>query len=178
MGYMSELLGLPVHAPPAPLPAMPSTAGMHAKLVKADYHGSLMSGMPIHAVCFTGSPTYLLVRKAKNKVLEGLSGIVIHETANAFKVITRADQLKSHVDFLFTMTLLLSQRTVIPKQNSIFVFAVPLIAPSSSEASDTPNLNTVIDAPHIEFELYGNQFRFRAADRSGRKFKSKETIEL
>jgi ribonuclease P protein subunit POP4 len=36
----------------------------------------------------------------------------------------------------------------------------------------------VLDGPHIEFELYGNQFCFRAADRAGRKFKHKETIEL
>lgn len=37
---------------------------------------------------------------------------------------------------------------------------------------------TVLDGPHIELDLYGNQFRFRAADRAGRKFKPKETIEL
>lgn len=37
---------------------------------------------------------------------------------------------------------------------------------------------TVLDEPHIEFELYGNQFCFRATDRAGRKFKHKETIEL
>lgn len=37
---------------------------------------------------------------------------------------------------------------------------------------------TVLDGPHIEFELYGNQFCFRAADRAGRKFKHKESIEL
>ena len=37
---------------------------------------------------------------------------------------------------------------------------------------------TVLDGPHIEFELYGNQFRFRSAERAGRKFKPKETIEL
>jgi hypothetical protein len=37
---------------------------------------------------------------------------------------------------------------------------------------------TVLDGPHVEIELYGNQFCFRAADRAGRKFKHKETIEL
>ncbi|KAG5219588.1 RNase P/MRP [Salix suchowensis] len=37
---------------------------------------------------------------------------------------------------------------------------------------------TVLNGPHIELDLYGNQFRFRAADRAGRKFKPKETIEL
>ena len=39
-------------------------------------------------------------------------------------------------------------------------------------------MKTVLDGPYMEFELYGNQFRFRSADRAGRKFKHKETIEL
>ena len=42
----------------------------------------------------------------------------------------------------------------------------------------TRETRTVLDGPHVEFELYGNQFCFRAADRAGRKFKHKETIEL
>ena len=56
LGYISELLGLTAvdtleqgqgqegrtaHAMKA---AMPSAAGMHAKLVKADFHGSIMTG--------------------------------------------------------------------------------------------------------------------------------------
>jgi hypothetical protein len=50
LGYMSELLGLTTvdtleqertaHAMKA---AMPSAAGMHTKLVKADFHGSIMT---------------------------------------------------------------------------------------------------------------------------------------
>ena len=39
-------------------------------------------------------------------------------------------------------------------------------------------VTTVLDEPHIEFELYGNQFCFRSGERAGRKFKPKETIEL
>ena len=81
----------------------------------------------------------------------------------------------------------LTRTTVIPKANSIFAFAVPLYStlpathtpvtmlplPPADEAKDT-----VLDGPHILFELYGNQFCFRSADRAGRKFKAKETIEL
>lgn len=154
MGYMSELLGL---SPPSSVPvaeAMPNASSMHPKLVKADFHGSLLT-----------------VRQSKNPCLVGLSGIVIHETENAFKVITRKDQLK-----------------LIPKQNSIFTLAVPLYstlpqtqfepveAVSSALSGHRPG--TVLDAPHIAFDLYGNQFCFRSADRAGRKFKAKETIEL
>jgi ribonuclease P protein subunit POP4 len=77
---------------------------------------------------------------------------------------------------------------VIPKQNAIFALAIPLYStlPSSHSphmplplpgAAETPE-TTVLDNPHLEFELYGNQFQFRSAERAGRKFKHKETIEL
>ena len=95
--------------------------------------------------------------------------------------------------------------TVLLKQGSVFAFAVPLYSTESSSSGsasaaaaagsgtnsgtngqrdgddgkdDTREARTVLDDPHIEFELYGNQFCFRAADRAGRKFKHKETIEL
>jgi len=81
---------------------------------------------------------------------------------------------------------------VLPKQNSIFAFAVPVYSTLPSSVSADPSATTpldesdiseatkttVLDQPHIEFELYSNQFRFRSADRAGRKFKPKETIEL
>ncbi|KAH9934788.1 RNase P/MRP p29 subunit [Fomitopsis serialis] len=171
MGYMAELLALPP-APSGPnnksIPeAIPNSAAMHAKLVKADFHGSIMT-----------------VRQSKNPSLVGLSGIVIHETENAFKIVTRKDQLK-----------------MVPKQNSIFAFAVPLYSRSDPSepllssptatnggsaldpAADTGSthadlMRTVHDSPYLEFELHGNQFCFRAAERAGRKFKHKETIEL
>ncbi|KAI9436118.1 Rof/RNase P-like protein [Lactarius psammicola] len=168
LGYMSELLGLV--APPTPLSvdssAMPQAAGMHAKLVKADFHGSVVT-----------------VRRSKNAALVGASGIVAQETENTFMVVTQKDKLK-----------------VLPKQGSVFVFAVPLYhtgtngpaasvvaaARSSDQHSGTNStsksrderLTTVLDGPHVEFELYGNQFCFRATDRAGRKFKHKESIEL
>ena len=56
----------------------------------------------------------------------------------------------------------------------MFVFAVP--AAAAAPCGDGGM--TVLDGPHVEFELYGNQFCFRAVDRAGRKFKHKESIEL
>ncbi|KIM88016.1 hypothetical protein PILCRDRAFT_95683 [Piloderma croceum F 1598] len=159
LGYMSELLGLALLASTSTAePMMPAAAGMHAKLVKAEFHGS-----------------FITVKQSKNPCLVGLSGIVIHETENAFKVVTSKDKLK-----------------FLPKRNSIFAFAVPLYSTlpppeSATSSSATPLIEsdiseasktTVLDQPHIEFELYGNQFRFRSTERAGRKFKSKETIEL
>ncbi|KAI0031124.1 Rof/RNase P-like protein, partial [Vararia minispora EC-137] len=161
MDYMSELLALKPALSSAVVDpnVMPSAAGMHAKLVKADFHGA-----------------YLTVRQSKNYALVGLAGIVIHETENTFRVITRKNQVKQ-----------------IPKHGSIFAFAVPLYSthsdspdptlesgpvPTSETASDPVPTRIVLDIPHIEFDLYGNQFQFRSADRAGRKFKAKESIEL
>ena len=49
MGYMSELLALPPRpsqpvSPSVAAKAMPKSSGMHPKLVKADFHGSIMTG--------------------------------------------------------------------------------------------------------------------------------------
>jgi len=77
---------------------------------------------------------------------------------------------------------------VLPKQNSIFTLSIPLysILPATRVSrelvtitdQDTESGVTVLDMPHFQFELHGNQFRFRSAERSGRKFKHKETTEL
>jgi ribonuclease P protein subunit POP4 len=97
MGYMSELLGLPQQAASTSptIQMMPSSANMHPKLVKADFHGSIMTGMA-HQTQLRNLPLTcsLTVRQSKNPCLVGLSGIVVHETENAFKIITPQDQFK------------------------------------------------------------------------------------
>lgn len=55
---------------------------------------------------------------------------------------------------------------------------IPALVTDMDAKSATANLQTVLDVPNIQFQLYGNQFRFRSAERAGRKFKHKETIEL
>ncbi|KAI0058790.1 RNase P/MRP, p29 subunit [Artomyces pyxidatus] len=182
MDYMSELLGLSSPPSEQALPdskVMPNAAGMHTKLVKADFHGSIMTGAlhvrPID--CLVSLRQFARsVRRSKNTALVGLSGIVVHESENAFRVVTQKNKLK-----------------LLPKHGSVFAFAVPLYSTLNPSAvatppglfmnaaalpsTDIPKL-TVLNKPHIEFELYGNQFQFRAAERAGKKFKSKETIEL
>ncbi|KAJ7123667.1 Rof/RNase P-like protein [Mycena epipterygia] len=152
MGYMSELLNLPQRT--AAPPRAPSGASIHPKLLKADFHGSIMT-----------------VHQSKNTAILGISGIVIHETEGTFKIVTKENKLK-----------------ILPKQNSIFTFAVPVFStlPATHDARAAPlpipepgdNLQTVLDGAHVRLELHGNQFCFRSADRAGRKFKAKESIEL
>lgn len=160
MGYISELLGLGKDNKQS----VPSSASMHPKLVKADFHGSIIT-----------------VRNCRNASLVGLTGVVIYETANAFRIVTRDDTIK-----------------LLPKAGAVFAFSVPAHAfsapapasnqhpassnqsPASSNPPPTLSLanSTVNDIPHLEFELYGNQFLFRSADRTSKKFKPKETIAI
>lgn len=163
MGYVSELLNLPPAESGSTQHAQTQAAGMHAKLIKAAFEGAMIT-----------------VKQSKNASLVGLTGIVILETENAFKIVTPKDQLK-----------------LVPKRNSVFAFSVPLYATSASAqvsnpgpstpspvpsepgmTSQDPPTRTVLDLPRMELHLYGNQFCFRSADRASRKFKHKETIEL
>ncbi|KAJ6581317.1 hypothetical protein B0H19DRAFT_1114688 [Mycena capillaripes] len=152
MGYMSELLNLPQlsSGPPRAL----SGAVMHPKLLKADFHGSIMT-----------------VSQSQNTAILRISGIVIHETEGTFKVITKKKK----------------KRVFLSKQISIFTFAIPVYStlPAMPDASaplpipeSRKGLQTVLDGAHVRLELYRNHFCFRSADRAGRKFKAKETIEL
>jgi ribonuclease P protein subunit POP4 len=185
---MSELLQLPTSSKSSTSPSYPpNTAAMHAKLVKADYHGALITGkltvLP-HLSSHISS-----VSDAKNPSLIGCSGIIVHETENAFRVVTGKDETKCKpFGVMLNSIYPFSPVLVLPKQNSIFTFGVPLystLSPDHSLAAAAPPslapdqvTRTVVDSPHFLFTLYGNQFRFRAAERAGKKFKSKMTIEL
>ena len=111
----------------------------------------------------------------------------MYESENAFRIITKADKLKRRSYFVFcSLPGALKAFSVVPKQNSIFTFAVPLYSTlvstgtdsGASSSSPLTAAETVFDRAHLEFELHGNHFRFRSTDRASRKFKPKETIEL
>ena len=93
---MSELLGLSAAAPPGLKAA--AAAGMHAKLVKADFHGSIVTGAAsVFFFFFSARKGKLIMRKvlrSRNAALVGASGIVVQETENTFKIVTRKDKLK------------------------------------------------------------------------------------
>ncbi|KAG8993529.1 hypothetical protein FRB90_000676 [Tulasnella sp. 427] len=155
VAYIAELLNLSRQPGDSKTPPTLNVPVAHAKLVKADFHGAIIT-----------------VKESKNASLVGQTGIVVHESENTFKIITQRNQFK-----------------VIPKRNSVFIFRIPVYAPppeppltsnppgelSSPSATLVHPLDSV---PTMEFDLYGNQFCFRPADRATRKFKHKETIEL
>ncbi|KAK7055579.1 ribonuclease P protein subunit [Favolaschia claudopus] len=167
MGYMSELLNLPKSS--SGPPRAPQGAAIHPKLLKADFHGSFITGdwFLNLSIRFLSQNS---VHQTRNTAILGISGIIIHETEGTFKVVTKEDKLK-----------------ILPKQNTIFTFAVPVystLPPTHDPSNPLPipppgeSLQTVLDGPHALLELHGNQFCFRSADRAGKKFKAKESIEL
>lgn len=99
---MAELLALsppPPSRPPADARPVPNASAMHAKLIKADFQGAIITGAFLPNFQPQTSPAHSdairdAVRQSKNPCLVGLSGIVVHETENAFKVVTERDHLK------------------------------------------------------------------------------------
>ncbi|RDL39814.1 Uncharacterized protein BP5553_04154 [Venustampulla echinocandica] len=75
----------------------------------------------------------------------GTKGIVVKDSKFVFEIVTKKDQVK-----------------VLPKEHTMFRFTVP---PPGSAAEE----EKVVD---LVFELHGDQFIYRAADRANRKFKS------
>ncbi|PRP79612.1 RNase P protein subunit [Planoprotostelium fungivorum] len=93
-----------------------------ATFLKLDYHGAIVT------VTRSKCPTYI-----------GQKGIIVQETENTFKIVTKENKLK-----------------VIPKAHSEFSLLME------------PSLVTI----------YGNHFCYRTHERSTRKFKPKNTIEI
>ncbi|KIY67545.1 RNase P/MRP, p29 subunit [Cylindrobasidium torrendii FP15055 ss-10] len=149
MGYMSELLGL--QQTPSP-PRAPTPRDMPSS---STMHPKLLKA-DMHGALLT-------VQQSKNPSLVGISGIVLHETENTFAIIMATNAVK-----------------LIPKAKSIFTLPIPLYStlPVSVPPTVDNTVGTVLDRPHMAFDLHGNQFCFRSTDRAGRKFKHKETVEL
>jgi hypothetical protein len=140
-GYMTELLGPPtIQTLSGGGSATAAAAGMHAKLVKADFHGSIVTGT---CVCVYGRSLIeryaCEVRRSRNPALVGLEGIVVQETENTFKVVTRSDKLKgacvwAGVDLV--QLVWMTSFVVLPKQGSVFVFGVPVAGTNSGSGRD------------------------------------------
>lgn len=123
-----------------------------AKLCSADFHGAELE-----------------VVRSRCVGRVGVKGIVVKDSKHVFEVVTEKDQVK-----------------VVPKEHTLFRFCVPPPQPLREKMTEIENTtmagveeekeNTAQEAPAIEikdlvFELHGDQFIYRAADRANRKFK-------
>ena len=73
----------------------------------------------------------------------GVQGIVVKDSKFAFEIITKGNS-----------------RKLMPKEHTVFRFVVPRPANKGAGQKD------------LVFELHGDQFIYRAADRANRKFKA------
>jgi ribonuclease P protein subunit POP4 len=116
-----------------------------AKLCAADFHGAELE-----------------VVRSRCVSRVGVKGIVVKDSKFTFELVTPNDQVK-----------------VVPKEHTIFKFTVPppdiekvddeSREPGTTVQSEAEEETTSKD---LVFELHGDQFIYRAADRANRRFKS------
>jgi len=116
------------------------------KLTSADFHGAEVE------VCRSGCVSRV-----------GVKGIVIKDSRFVFDIVTRKNQIKT-----------------IPKEGTVFRVVVPVevkVPPAitegavEGEAAPTESKEE-IKVEDFVFEIHGDQFLYRAADRANKKFKS------
>jgi len=99
----------------------------------------------------------------------GIRGIVVRDTKFTFTVVTRKNDVK-----------------VLPKRNTVFRYEISLPEPHLEEGSGgevdmekgRQEGTAEKQGRNLVFEVHGNQFEFRPADRANRKFKWKVTDYL
>ena len=113
-----------------------------AKLVSADYHGAELE-----------------VVRSRCVSRVGVKGIVVRDLRGVFEVVTRGDKMK-----------------IVPKEGTVFRFCVPVPGSVTEDAEKQVERGGQGEgekkAKDLVFELHGDQFMHRAADRANRKFKS------
>ncbi|KAH8678644.1 ribonuclease P complex subunit Pop4 [Tricladium varicosporioides] len=125
----------------------PVTAAAAAKLCSADYHGAELE-----------------VARSRCVGRVGVKGIVVKDGKFSFELITKNNKLK-----------------LIPKEHTIFRFRVPPLPGKNEEGKgkDSTLKDEIVgeekksneEEKDLMFELHGDQFIFRAADRANKKFK-------
>ncbi|KAH7354930.1 ribonuclease-like protein P complex subunit Pop4 [Rhexocercosporidium sp. MPI-PUGE-AT-0058] len=118
------------------------TTSMATRLCSADFHGAELE-----------------VVRSRCVSRVGVKGIVVRDSRHAFEVVTKGDAVK-----------------LLPKEHTVFRFTVPRPKKEDAEAIDRTKDEAMAEgekkAPKdLVFELHGDQFEYRAADRATRKFK-------
>ncbi|KAL2130007.1 hypothetical protein VTI74DRAFT_7003 [Chaetomium olivicolor] len=83
----------------------------------------------------------------------GIRGIVVKDSKFAFEIVTKRDKLK-----------------LVPKEGTVFRFEVPV--PGPGKMGDGGEGQEEGQTSSLVFEIHGEQFQFRSADRASRKFRS------
>lgn len=117
--------------------------GAAAKLASADFHGAGVE------VVRSGCVSRV-----------GIKGIVVKDSKFAFEIITPKNKLK-----------------LVPKEGTVFRFEVPVpiqkqVEAAGEEQPEAKDGKQPQQDSKMIFEVHGEQFQFRSADRASRKFRS------
>ncbi|KIW90760.1 uncharacterized protein Z519_08543 [Cladophialophora bantiana CBS 173.52] len=146
-GYILEVLGFVKDGQ-----TVQSSLG---RVVKAQSHGSLLASADFHGA-------ELEVVRCSDTGKIGIKGIVVRDTKFTFVVVTTRDEVKT-----------------LPKKDSVFRYAIPLPEDGNEIENEGPHKEkdegreASMRRRMLVFELHGNQFEFRPAERANRKFKWK-----
>ncbi|KAI1205795.1 ribonuclease P protein subunit p29 [Annulohypoxylon truncatum] len=110
------------------------------------YSGGQGAAAKLSAADFHGAEVEVSRSGCPSRV--GIRGIIIKDARFVFEIITRKNQVKT-----------------VPKEGTIFRINVP-----SAQNQDQGDA-TVQDRKPFTFELHGDQFQYRSADRANKKFK-------
>ena len=123
------------------------TPSVATRLCSADFHGAELE-----------------VVRSRCVSRVGVKGIVVKDSRFVFEVVTKGDGVK-----------------ILPKEHTVFRFTVPRPTKEDAEAVDRSKEEGQTEEETKEamekkkkdliFELHGDQFEYRAADRATRKFK-------
>lgn len=120
------------------------TPAVAAKLCSADFHGAEVE-----------------VVRSRCVSRVGVMGIVVRDARGVFEVVTKGDGVK-----------------LLPKEHTVFRFLVPRPKKKVDGGPEAVNGEAgnkkegeEKEGKDLVFELHGDQFQYRAADRANKKFK-------
>jgi ribonuclease P protein subunit POP4 len=120
--------------------------------------GGVVSNAEAAKLCsadFHGAELEVVRSRCVSRV--GVKGIVVKDSKFAFEVVTKRDVVK-----------------VLPKEHTIFRFTVPFPRTTTNGVEGTgeeSKSDEEKEPKDLVFELHGDQFQHRAADRANKKFK-------
>ena len=123
------------------------TAGLKGreKEITAQSHGGILASADFH-----GAEVQVVRCKDAGKV--GIKGVVVRDTKFTFMVVTDQDEVKT-----------------LPKRDTVFRYEVPLPCGKPEEGVEQGGEEG--EGRNLVFEVHGNQFELKPAERANRKFK-------
>ncbi|KAF3352880.1 hypothetical protein VDGD_10183 [Verticillium dahliae] len=132
--------------------------GYVREVLGGEVYGGPGAAAKLSAAEFHGAEIEVVRSNCPSRV--GIKGIVLKDARFTFEVLTAQNKVK-----------------LVPKEGTMFRVEVPVADPeeatgAAGTATDAPPATAAVSSNTFAFEIMGDQFLVRGADRAGRKFKS------